>query len=101
VNNVSVSSQPQQQERKFPHAGFHVLRLDSPGKNVFSCGCGLYRPNGNEVSFHYCATHAAAPELLAALESIADYLNKYGYGHLEAISQVEQAWTAIAKAQQS
>lgn len=47
---------------------YHVLYLSDQGKNVWECGCGLYHPTAGEVSFHYCPTHAAAPELLEALQ---------------------------------
>lgn len=49
-----------------------MLALSTDSQVAAPCGCELFRSgsDGKSVTFRYCDTHAAAPELLKALESI-------------------------------
>jgi hypothetical protein len=60
------------------------------------CGCNVSRletPFGDDID--YCSLHAAAPDLLAALEEIANY---HGQALVPAVHMMTVARCAIAKA---
>jgi len=42
------------------------------------CGCHLELVDGG-AEFRQCPTHAAAPDLLAALKDVRDFLRAHGY----------------------
>lgn len=71
-----------------------------------NCGCSLERDHKGDPSFTFCALHAAAPALLAALRAIlresaeADkmYGNKYQDSLFAGVT-LEDAHVAIAAAE--
>lgn len=65
-----------------------MLALSTDAQVTAPCGCELFRSrsDGKSVTFRYCDTHAAAPELLQVLEALSPNIkgrdaNGEGYWH--------------------
>ncbi len=93
---------------------FDIAVADEPQRQPIDCGCRLEHTNATlkphaklcRIRFEYCALHAAAPDLLAALSAtVPEMLRVASLGHMvgrdEAASlqrAVEDARTAIKEA---
>ena len=84
------------------------LQWDDEARGTADCGCELVQKHkGSGAALFYCATHAAAPDLLAALELALRYLE---HPDVLAVTQrmalpgsvpADRARAAIAKAKQA
>ena len=72
-----------------------MLALSTDSQDAAPCGCELFRSgsDGKSVTFRYCDTHATAPRLLEALETLTNHASET-YPHFES----ERGQTDIAAA---